>query len=99
MTLTRQIAALKASIARHEVTVASVRADPREQHDAEQELARERRRLPELEEAAMDSAQWAKKLADLVAEMEAAKHKSRERSIAITQLETAEMWLRKEVGL
>ena len=77
---------------------ANPRTDPHSAHDSEVTAKNLLTEALEMEGRATANASFMTALEAMIEEGERSKHKSRHRSIAITKMEEAAMWLRRENG-
>lgn len=70
---------------------------PREAHEAMGKVEWVTKEIRGLEEAIDEGRALASRTDEMIKEMNGSKHRSRVRSLAVTKLEEAAMWLRKEI--
>lgn len=98
MALLEQLRRLRKNLELDDRKARSRKADPRDAHDAERRAEEARVKIKQTEAAIDADRELIAKLETVADQLEADAFKSRCRAVAITKLEEAAMWLRKEVG-
>jgi hypothetical protein len=94
--LADKIVAAKEQLRQEEQLAADPHADPRDAHEAGAEAKRLRMELDRMLAASALSAQMVKTLGQLINTLRVAGYESHARTTAMTQLQTAQLWLMTE---